>query len=600
MRSPITAALLALLPLTAPRAQAPTLQEARELFAIVDKFAPLDTSALPLVSVTRRSWHHSYSRCGFLLRSDGHAALVQFFDLGSETVTASRTLTVRPITLEEAVALAVAEVEILGTEEDGVTYAHYLSPTSTMHPCAEALLLARVLDRLDRTEERDRLLALALDAQKRLGEGLAHRLTIDFTDPRYTWQDLLQRHELWLATFPGHGHTRAVQKRRAQIAEVIAQLADPNTSAEKRLLLDDPWLDGNDNSEAGHLDPPVPPPTDGTRPLDRLLQGGTSAARRLIELLDDKTPSRGVSYTSRHGGDFMFEPVGELANEALCTMAGPTARYPDRQKDRAAAWREWLAGAEDEDPITLLEDRLAAGDVGAILPYLKAKPDGLPELLESIGDNQQHAMSLCSKLLQLPQTAHREAVHAASRVAAQRCYVGRWRASMVQRLCELGDREALSLVVASWRKRDLEKLEWRYQDHDDAFVEMQVLAEFADDAVWKMLAEQCSIDNVRNRLARALLTLVCERRAQRPSTPTLSADQRRAMRALLTDDSFLLEKEAVPAGNRDHALRNLQTAEGAAIWLAATRPETFAYPLLADAEARRAALPTMRALLGDD
>ena len=104
------------------------------------------------------------------------------------------------------------------------------------------------------------------------------------------------------------------------------------------------------------------------------------------------------------------------------------------------------------------------------------------KLLESIGDNQQHAMSLCSKLLQLPQTAHREAVHAASRVAAQRCYVGRWRASMVQRLCELGDREALSLVVASWRKRDLEKLEWRYQDHDDAFVEMQVLAEFADDA----------------------------------------------------------------------------------------------------------------------
>ena len=48
-----------------------------------------------------------------------------------------------------------------------------------MHPCAEALLLARVLDRLDRAEERDRLLALALDAQKRLGEGLAHRLTIE-------------------------------------------------------------------------------------------------------------------------------------------------------------------------------------------------------------------------------------------------------------------------------------------------------------------------------------------------------------------------------------------------------------------------------------
>ncbi|MEZ6037336.1 MAG: hypothetical protein R3F29_07640 [Planctomycetota bacterium] len=600
MRSPIATSLLALLPLATLPAQAPTLGEARDLFAIVDAFAPLDTSKLPMVAVTRRSWHHSYSRCGFLLRSSGRDTLVQFLDLGSETVTASRTLTVQPITLEEAVALTVAEVEILGTEEEGVTFVHYLSPTSTMHPCAEALLLARVLDRLDRAEERDRLLALALDAQNRLAEGLAHRLTIDFTDPRYSWQDLLQRHELWLATFPGHGSAKSVEQRHAQIEAVLAQLADPQTSTEKRLLLDDPWLDGNDNSEAGHLDPPVPPPTDGTRPLDQLLQGGTTAARRLIELLDDQTPSRGVSYSSRYGGGFDFETVGELANEALRAFAGPTARYADRQKDRAAAWREWLAAAEDKDPITLLEDRLAAGDANAIPLLLKANPDGLPALLETVDASGQHAISLCSRLLQMPETSHRADVHATCRAAAQRCFVPRWRASMVQRLCELGDREALPLVVASWQKRDLAKLEWRYEDHEDAFVEMQVLAEFADDAVWQMLAEQCSIDTVRNRLARALLTLVCERRAPRPSTPTLSADQRRAMRALLGDDSFLLEKEAVPAGNRDHALRNLQTAEGAAIWLQATRPETFSYPLLRDGEARRAALPAIRAALGDD
>ena len=138
--------LLTVLALAAPQAQTLALTaEQEDVFALLDRFDPLDTSRLPFVRVATGRLHRDSGgstahRYGFLLESDGKRFAVRYLELGKEHFECTpgtegyHRIAFEPVDLRDEVARAI-------TREGARSW--YRDPDTPMAPEPRAMLLAR-------------------------------------------------------------------------------------------------------------------------------------------------------------------------------------------------------------------------------------------------------------------------------------------------------------------------------------------------------------------------------------------------------------------------------------------------------------------------
>ena len=362
-----------------------------EVFVLIDRFDPLDTSSLPFVEVSTGRWV-SYDdappvntyRYGFLLDDRDGRFTVRGVDLGTEILAATGGGAAEHERVGHAGkdmgAHAVQFAARLAADDStGNKLRFYVTPHSTMEPRAEALLLARACRRRGLSGEAEALVKAAGDLQKALGEiadGLRYQLSMSFADPDVSRAELLERYRLWLRSFPGDWHRQYVEPEVASLERVVAEdrareggagaageplEGDELVASLIRALRDEYYPVQDRSAESGEFVPTTavrPPP--GTRPSERLRDLGFQAAPTLIEAVTDDTFTRCVWYSSRYGGSFEVLTVGVFASDILEEISGMT--FYGKPEERRDAWRSWWASVSAKGEEAALAELAARGD----------------------------------------------------------------------------------------------------------------------------------------------------------------------------------------------------------------------------------------------
>ncbi|HEU5311609.1 MAG TPA: hypothetical protein VFV24_09175, partial [Candidatus Eisenbacteria bacterium] len=144
-----------------------------EVFVLLDRFDPLDTSSLPFVEVSTGRWVSYDSappvntyRQGFLLDDHDGRFTVRCVDLATETLVATgsgaaeheRVGHIRKDMGAHALQFAA---RLAADDSTGNKLGFYVRPHSTMEPRAEALLLARACRRRGLAREAEALMKSA-------------------------------------------------------------------------------------------------------------------------------------------------------------------------------------------------------------------------------------------------------------------------------------------------------------------------------------------------------------------------------------------------------------------------------------------------------
>lgn len=443
------------------RTQEPTTAQ-RAVFALLDSFDPLDTRSLPFVEVTTGQWigmpRENTRRLGFLLQADGHTFRIRYLELGTAVLANTRPGTpaydqvgFRPVDLRACADEFAERLRTRRRDERAFASSYY---HAALHPDTQALLLARACARLGLQEQVDALWG-ALDPAWRTREGLVavaltrefaldlgQRLVLDCGDPTLSWQDLLARHEHWLATFPATAFAAdEVAARRDALAALVAQpppvvSRDSSTDELIRGLgsVYRPWLDW------WHpITPDQPPPAASAEPFDRLVERGLLAVPALLAALQDQRPTRSV----RQGFQWAHvRPLGELANDVLQEISG----LPFSE---AAKWQPWYERATRDGIRTCLAEFMRSGDSRssfAVSAWLQRWPeDPEPALAATVASGDR--WDFLRVLAQSPAARDPRVLAALQRGARH----GKERSYVRELLLGLGTTTFVDDVLMAWR-----------------------------------------------------------------------------------------------------------------------------------------------------
>ena len=288
---------------------------ARELLALFDEFDPLPSGGLPCVRV----WlGHGSPSAGWLLGHSAGTSLLRTGDYQCIGLPLDGNLRTMSYTSWEPLDLAESSFY---DEFDG---------DLGWFQRARALALRGDFATLETCAPKD----LREEGwQNTFASAFAEKLTMDFADPRCSWQELLARHDRWIARFGSRPHRfeeeEHMEPNRAGVAALLRELAThpgPDRSHTPADLVFDlhhefsprqPDRLGDFNLLRG---PAMP--RERTRPADRVLATGLPCVPFLIAALGDDSPSRcvGTPRAWRAGSDTPV-PFGTIAHLVLIAVS---------------------------------------------------------------------------------------------------------------------------------------------------------------------------------------------------------------------------------------------------------------------------------------
>ncbi|HEX6813371.1 MAG TPA: hypothetical protein VF384_17255 [Planctomycetota bacterium] len=591
--------------LTPQEPRGPT-EEQRAAFALLDEFDPLDTSKLPFVRVVKAEGNWRKERDGFLEASEGRRFRVRYLELDHEVLEFTTEdfwrpgVAFEPADLRDAVASAIADAKDRREKNWSA-------------PVIDLLLLARACARRGMYPEVDALWqelpgartgAAAECCRLELGGFLARRLDLEFTNPRLTWADLMARHEKWLELFPNfYSHFQeAVRETRDSIAGLLeskkardaARAGRQATPADLVFDLHDEFhLDAGPLVNAESVRPPEPAPTDGSRPVDRLLALDLAAVPSLIEALGDKSPTRCMIACSK--GGLYVRSLGDLAELVLVEIAGP---LPEPHCDDApAAWRRWLERATVEGPRKQLEEGVARLDSKAIRVFLRRWPRDLDTVfaaLKEAGPDKVNPWKF-DALFESPGPRADDRVIAFCIAFARESTRWETRLHLAELLFKSGNSAGVALVLEEWQ-RLLARSELGYPGFDERRG-IAFLVQTGDLAAWRAISESCTDPEVRQSLAAQFLGVpwqTMRSRARTTDRPEVESLVRGCLLHLLADDARYPAGVEFHHGGRSVALRDGTCADVAACVLAANWPREYAFDPAGTADVRQQQISAMR------
>ena len=593
----LTATFLATCPAQQP---SPLTPEQREVFELFDEFDPLDTSRLPFVRVVTTRDGREWENFGFLQGASGPQLQVRYLDLGRGLHVAHKErrgepgIAVAPYDMHEAVRRAVdaAHRRVAGLYDgfwDGSRVFWSMGDLLLARACAQ-----RGLDHdLQQLWE---VLPPELQSRVSLTQGkgglaaeLAWRLALDFTDPEYSWQDLLRRHDVWLATFPNSVYRGLVTEQRDGIAAVLAAKAQRSGAApgvapslaDRVFALRDEFYEDLHSWDSSSVAPPGPPPTTGSTPAEQLVALGLAAVPALIDALDDHDLTRCVVDGGRMRGNYEVQTVGRVAAQVLVEIAG--VRVPSPQLK--ANWQEWFAKAQKVGARRIAEERIAARDFTAVHAFLHRWPDGLETVLPALRAARHTPTYLLEDLWQ---AAGKRSGRVSGLCRQWLLDTGDWRLRLeiADSMLAHGDRDGVQTVLDTW---------WRRNGRPQHAM-LSWLVDAADAHVWRTIEDACALPVVRASLA----GVVAESPARRLRDP-LTADAgdalpvlRRCLLLLLDDDASLDDWRTVVQQGRRVALFAPTVADVAAAALNELWPDEFAFDAKRTASERRRQILSLR------
>lgn len=579
------------------------------MFALLDEFDSIDTSKLPFVRVVRTEGNNRWERDGFLEETDGKRFRVRYLDLGRDVLEFTKEdfwrpgIAFEPADMRDAVARAIADAK--DRRENGY-----------IQPVAELLLLARACARRGMHGEVDALWeqigSVAEGCRNELGWYLGRRLDLEIADPRLTWTDLLARHEKWLELFANNqGAVRefaddfqeSVRERRDAIASLLeSKRARDKARAGREAspadlvfdLHDEFHLDAGPVINARSVEPPEPAPTDGSRPVDRLLALDLAAVPSLIEALGDKSPTRCLVAGSK--GELFVQSLGDLAELVLIDIAGTRLARPG--DDVAAAWREWLARTTKEGPRKQLEEGVAMLDGKAISVFLRRWPRDLDTVIAAMnraGPDKVRAW-LFDVLFEAPGLRTDNRVTALCIAFARESSLWETRLHLAHLLFKQGNPGGVAPVLATWQ-RLLRESRLGDPDCDPHGYMLQFLVQSGDLATWRAIAETCSNPEARLSLARQFLRMpwrAMQARVRAPELQEVESQVLGCLLHLLGDDARLGYGVQFQHAGRSVSLHEASCADIAACVLAANWPKEYAFDAARTASERRRQIQALR------
>jgi len=570
-----------------PDAQ-PLTEDQRALFALLDEFDPLDTSKLPFVRFeidhgrAKSVWH------GFLLASDDESFSVQTLPIGQRLCATFQRRpgapfvgSFKPATLAdvEAAMLAVRDEDRMGSA------------------APEWLVLARAYARRGHIADVHRLWndvpALRGNSREQVRAALAQLTTEwlneDFVDPSLSWQQLLARHDLWLARFGGIDSRcdEHVHRNRRGIEEVLGAKAE---RAKRRTngaptpadlvfdLHDEFWVPVTERSEGlecGRL-----PPRDGDTPLRRVKAAGLACVPDLIAALGDRSLTRTVRGSSRRMVTVPIGRFGDVAEAALVEIAGLTPTGDDRQK----AWTEWYEQAKSSSPEAVSEQRIDELDPEAVSRYLDGRPERFERVLKAIdaaADPARQASGVRAAVRSLPRPLPATLLDRLARVVADE-RDGSDQVSSAKVLLEHGRSEVVDAVAKAW-------LDAVRGPASPSRTGAESQAEFLmkrDASAWKTLEEGCRHPEGRRSVAWVLAfwPFDCATVAKGPAAPSLL----QCLEMLAIDESLLNRAVETTFEGRKFRLQTVTIADVAAARLAECWPDEHRFDPTQTISVRRA------------
>lgn len=486
-----------------------TAAQRDELFAVLDRFDPLDANRSPFVRVaTGHDWNRFHvprdERCrhGFLVGTNGAQFRVRYLEFDSELLTSTRAGTpapwrvgYEPADLREFADALVPRLHGWYQPDRSPGIEYWRETPMTLF--SVALLTARACHRAGHHAHCDRLLAAArqepwsrresLADVRLLGDDFANWLVLSFTDPDVSWEALLVRHQAWLQVWGKIGHGDGEVARCNAVARVLAHRRTrpprSNPPSDEDLIEDLRDLCLPPEYEA----PASPPPAHAQRAYDLLVARGLAAVPALIATLPDRTPTRSVDYAPR-GLGFVVRPLGAVVRDVLVAIAG----------ERPTDWQQWYAAASEQGLQASVRHALSAGTYEAALSWLRHWPDDLEPLFAAAGPAPVRSRGAIAYAVvhRGPPSAHaraREVLHRAAADPRDLRLVAAWW------LMKRGDASGYRAAVADWRHG-------RRPILDDAR-ELAIVFEVGIGEVWPAMVTNLDASDVRNALARVLSTL---------------------------------------------------------------------------------------------
>jgi len=364
-----------------PGAPPPT-DEQRAVFALIDKFAPPFDATRPFIAVRERGPGARECWFGWLLRANERRFEIHGIDLGRRVFDA-RTHLFEAVDPRDALSAACRR--LAPPDADGtIEWFRYFGLPASRIDCPEMLLLLARAAFLDGRFAAVHEAWLLLPEQFRTRPGvrgfqmarvLADRLAANFADATYSWQTLLEQHDVFLAEFHvGH----YVKRVRAQHTAIAAHLSE--AAARTPGSADDPAELVFALRDEFHLAPRFRPLSDqtfhppdrptGPTPGQRLIAMGLRAVPALLAARDDQSLSRCVRI-NRFGQVAAPRTVGDLAEIVLVEIAG---FRPDN-------WDEWAKIATTAGIEAAVVAHAERGDADAIGWWYSRHPGDLDRVV---------------------------------------------------------------------------------------------------------------------------------------------------------------------------------------------------------------------------
>jgi len=450
-----------------------------EVFALLDRFDPLDTSTLPFVKVATGRWCRYDSdppqnqyRFGFLIGDEGGRFTVRFLDLTRETF--STTPEGKPeherVGYERLDLVSYARefgARLVAERDESFPLDFYLRPDRMMHPRPEALLLARACERRGLRAEVQTLFEAAGRISTAVGwlaSGLADHLDLDFANPDLSRAQLFERHRRWLDAFPESWEREWVERQTAILDRMVAEdrarlgrwptyektLRKGQVVEDLIFSLRDEYHPVKDWFFDGHfVSTPVPKPEEGSRPSDKLRDLGFDAVPALIEAVTDDTLTRCVWYSSRYGGSFKVLSVGTFATEILERIS--RIEFYGKPEELRAAWLDWwkmVSGWGEEAALAELASRGDSASERAAELLLERWPGRFEDVLQGVrrAENRWYRQELISIVARIGDERVTEFLLEELRKGP---YVGA-RVEAARALLDRGRREGLDLFMKEW------------------------------------------------------------------------------------------------------------------------------------------------------
>ncbi|MGK0301351.1 MAG: hypothetical protein ACI89X_002228, partial [Planctomycetota bacterium] len=421
----------------------PLTDEQLMAFALLDELDNTDTSQMPLIRVKWKQTrtHPLYYRYGFVVHEGEHVARIRHPDGSHSTIATNtahpelQTARIEHVDFKNGLDAMIAQTGRGGTHSETMPL--------------RLLFMARAAARRGHNESAhdiwSRLPVTLTNADLLREHAVWHGLltsterclTLDFTDPEISHEEIKRRHERWLKIFPRvtarldggkrdrAGRLRAVAANsiREQVAtrlKHIEQTMGPIATPESTAASADQKLVAQlRNARSGPvwplivIDRPTTEHAPGPAPSiqERIVSRGLSIVPRLITELDRNELTR--CHTGKNN-PMTFLKVHELAEQLLVRIAG----YHVKGKPVQAQWQAWYASVQANGLRKVMQAELRQGNYEVIAPYLKRWPNQWPRVITLIENPENNITAMVALLRGLPKQLPRQALVASERVFA--------------------------------------------------------------------------------------------------------------------------------------------------------------------------------------